>query len=340
MKFALRASALAVAACLAAPAQADFSISPRFFLYFDNSNQRSSGFAEATNVAGQADADLSDQLSDFYGTPIDVETHGITSAGINNQDVYRLFGGAFTAGLDPENRTQLTFSALYGVANSDIRAVQTFEQDISVLGLTAHDLITQHMEGRNKTKRLDLELTAQHRLNERFALIGGIRYEHLDGKASGDYRWISSSNALNVFSVLFGDSSLLIDLQDAEGTFTTKAKSNIFSARAGAAAFVNIDQRNLVYLNGLAHVTYEPDIKSKFHLLIPDEGIDQNETIKNEGETAIGPDITVGYTHKFTDTIGIDVRYRAIVYFPISGPRSFDDPRVNHGINAGLTFNF
>jgi len=44
MNFVARASALAVAACLAAPAQADFSFSPRFFLYFDNAYQASSRF--------------------------------------------------------------------------------------------------------------------------------------------------------------------------------------------------------------------------------------------------------------------------------------------------------
>jgi hypothetical protein len=340
MKFALRASALAVAACLAAPAQADFSFSPRFFLYFDNANQRSSGFDDVHQLSQQSDAELGDLLSDFYETPVTVETHGITSAAINNQDVYPLFGGAFTMSLDSANRTQLTFSALYGTANSDMNTVQTFEQDITVEGFTAHDLITQHMNGRNKSKRLDLELTAQHRFNERFALIGGLRYERIDAKTTGDYRWISSSNALNVFSVLFGDSSLLIDLQDAQGTFSSKASGDIFSARLGGAAFANINARNLVYLNGLVHVTHEPSTKAKFHLMVPDDDIDQTSSIKVKGETAIGPDIAVGYTHKFTDTIGLDVRYRAIVYFPVSGPRDFDDPRVNHGVNAGLTFNF
>jgi len=67
---------------------------------------------------------------------------------------------------------------------------------------------------------------------------------------------------------------------------------------------------------------------------------DESQHIDIKSESAIGPDISVGYVHRFTDTIGLDVRYRAIVYFPISGSRSFDDPRVNHGINAGLTFNF
>ena len=60
MKFVIRASALAVAACVAAPAQADVSLSPRFFLYFDNANQRSSGFGEVHEVSQQSDDELGD----------------------------------------------------------------------------------------------------------------------------------------------------------------------------------------------------------------------------------------------------------------------------------------
>lgn len=340
MKFVVRASALAVAACMAAPAQADFSFSPRFFLYFDNASQRSSGFDDIHELSSQGDADLSEQLTDFYGTPITVDTHDITSAGINNQQVYPLFGGAFTMDLDSAKRTQLTFSALYGQANSNFKMLQTFEQDIDVLGFTARDMITQHIEAKVKSKRLDLELSVQHRLNERFALLGGLRYERIHSSGSGDYRYQSSNNAVNIFSVLFGDSTVIFDLYDAEGTMKTEVTDHIYSARFGGAAFANINQRNMVYLNGLVHATHVPSSKGKSRLIVPDEDIDQSSTIKIEGETAIGPDISVGYVHKFTDTIGLDVRYRAIVYFPVAGPREFDDPRVNHGVNAGLTFSF
>ena len=340
MNFALRASALAVAACTAAPAQADFSISPRFFLYFDNAYQRSSGFDDAEAVSVQEDAELSQQLTDFYETPVTVLTHDITSASINNQQVYPLFGGAITVDLDAAKRTQLTLSALYGKADGDMRLVQTYNQDISVFDFTARDLVTATYDGTVKAKRLDLELSLQHRLNERFALLGGLRYERVAAKSTVDVRYQSSNNAANVFSILFGDSSLLLDLTELEGTMTSKGTDHIFSGRFGGAAFATINQRNMVYLNGLMHVTHVPGTKGKSRFIVPEVDVDERNTIDIEGETAIGPDIAVGYVHRFTDTIGLDVRYRAIVYFPVSGPRDFDDPRVNHGINAGLTFNF
>lgn len=340
MKFVTRASALAVAACMAAPAQADFSFSPRFFLYFDNASQRSSGFDEQNSLLGQADEDASADLSDFFGTDVTVDTTSATSAAINNQQVYPLFGGAFTMGLDQGNRTQVTVSALYGQADSEFKTVQTFEQDITVEGFTAQDVITQHMVGDVKSKRLDLELTLQHRLNERFALLGGLRYERIKSSGTLQFDSVASNNASNLFSLLFGEGDVVIGLNESTGTMRSKVTDHIFSVRAGGAAFANMDARNLVYLNGLVHYTHQSADDSEGRLVVEDLDFDETFEIDIKSETAIGPDISVGYVHKFTDTIGLDVRYRAIVYFPIGGSRDFDDPRVNHGVNAGLTFNF
>lgn len=342
MKFAMRASALAVAACLATPAQADFSFSPRFFLYFDNASQRQSGFDELASLTQAADVEASQDLTDFFGTPITVMTDDVVSASINNQMVYPLFGGAFTASLDSENRTQVTFSALYGTAKSEFRTLQTFQQTVTIeeLDFSAEDVLTQSMVGENKTKRLDLELSVQHRINERFALLGGLRYEHLRSKGTFDFTSSSSNNALNLFELVFDDGDVSFGVNDSEGTMRVKVNDSIYSVRAGAAAFAPINQRNLVYVNGLMHLTHQAGTTGSSRLTVPEVDLDESNKLKIKSETSFGPDIAVGYVHKFTDTIGVDVRYRAIVYFPVSGNRDFDDPRVNHGLNAGLTFNF
>jgi hypothetical protein len=340
MTFALRASALAVAACLAAPAQAGVSFSPRFFLYFDNAYQRSSGFDEQTALLTGADADASADLSEFFETPVVVETHDAVSASISNQQVYPLFGAAFTLDLDNSKRTQLSVSALYGKSTSNLATLQTFQQDITVEGLTSQDVITQHISGKSKAKRLDLELTLQHRLNERFALLGGLRYERIKSSGTFDFQNTSSNNGQNLFSLLFGTGEVVIGINQSNGTMHNRVTDDVFSARAGGAAFVNFGQRNMVYLNGLVHVTHQSAHGAKSRLVVPDLEFDETNSIDITSETAIGPDISVGYAHRFTDTVGLDVRYRAIVYFPVSGNRDFDDPRVNHGINAGLTFNF
>lgn len=334
----VKTSMLAFAACIAAPAQADFSISPRFFLYFDNASQRQSGFESIAGLATEQDAVESDRLSDFFGTPVVVSTDDVISASINNQVVYPLFGGAVTMDLNRDKRTQVTLSALYGKSNSDFRTLQNINQSISALGFTANDILALTMDGPVKTKRLDLELTFQHRLNERFALLGGLRYEHLKSKGKFDVGFTSSNNASNLFELLFGEGDIELGLNESQGTSTVKTSDNIYSVRFGGAAFAPIGKRNMVYVNGLIHVTHGADAKGKTRFTVPDIDFDRSESIKVKGETTVGPDIAVGYQHRFTDAVGVDLRYRGIFYFPVSGTKSFDDPRVNHGLNVGLTF--
>ena len=196
------------------------------------------------------------------------------------------------------------------------------------------------MEGDVKSKRLDLELTLQHRLNERFALLGGLRYERIHSKGKFDFNNVSSTNAQNLFSFLYGSGEVDFGISESNGTMYSEVTDHVFSVRGGGAAFANINQRNMVYLNGLVHLTHQKAVDAEGRLTVEDLDFDETYDIDIKPETAIGPDMSVGYVHKFTDTIGLDVRYRAIVYFPIGGSRRFDDPRVNHGINAGLTFNF
>ena len=333
-----KVSVLAIAVSVAVPAQADFSISPRFFLYFDNASQRQSGFESVAGLAAGQDAEESARLSDIFDTPVVVATDNVTSASINNQVVYPLFGGAVTMDLDRAKRTQVTLSALYGKSDSNFRTLQNIGQSISALGFTANDILALTMDGPVKTKRLDVELTFQHRLNERFALLGGLRYEHLNSKGKFDVGFTSSNNASNLFQLLFGDGDIELGLNESEGTSSVKTSDNIYSVRFGGAAFAPIGKRDMVYVNGLIHVTHSAKANGKSRFVVPELDFDQSEDIKVQSETTLGPDIAVGYQHKFTDSVGVDLRYRGIFYFPVSGNKSIDDPRVNHGLNVGLTF--
>jgi hypothetical protein len=56
-----------------------------------------------------------------------------------------------------------------------------------------------------------------------------------------------------------------------------------------------------------------------------------------DSETTVGPDISVGYMYRVSDRFGVDLRYRATVYFTVSGPSDFKDSRVNHGVGLGFT---
>lgn len=323
----------------AAPASAQISFSPRVFLYFDNSSQRQSGLSDVAQLDPQADADLSDALTDFYGVPIDVMSDNPTSSSINNQVVYPMFGGAVTFGLDKENRTSLSVSLLYGEANNKFRSINSFERTVTVDDtFVAKDLFVQTAEGNAKLKRWDLELTLQHRLNERFALLGGLRYERNSSRGNFVTSNAITENANNLLEALFDDGDFSFGYDNTTGTLAVKVTDNIYSARFGGAAFVPIGQKSQVYVNGLLHVTYFPGANGTSRFVVPDL-LDQEDKIKICSETLIGPDIAVGYLHRISDKVGLDLRYRGIFYFPISGNKKFNDPRVNHGINAGLTFN-
>ena len=329
---------LAIAAGIAVPAQADFTFSPRFFLYFDNATQRQSGFDELSSLTEAEDAQAAADLSDFFGTPVGFTTDRVNSAAISNQVVYPLFGGAVGYNFGQDNRTNITFSALYGKSKTRFKTLQTYRQTITAEGFSAEDVATQTLDGDGKISRLDLELSLQHRLNERFALLGGLRYEHFRSNGNFVFESTSSNNASNLFQLLFGEGDVTLGLNNSQGTMSVKNNDNLYSARFGGAAFAPIGKRNMVYVNGLIHISHQAKTTGKSRFIVPDLDIDETNTIKIGSETSIGPDIAVGYQHRFSDRVGFDVRYRGIFYFPVSGTRDFDDPRVNHGLNIGLTF--
>ena len=232
MNVLLRASAFAVAACTASVAQADITVSPRYFIYFDNSSQRQSGFDELSGLAQESNEESAQELSDFFGTPIGLTTDSVTSASINNQVVYNLFGGAVTVDFDSSKRTQVSLSALYGTSNSNYRAISTIQQTLTAEGFEATDVLIIDQSGRAKTKRLDVEATVQHRLNERFALLGGLRYERVKSNGALDLTFTSTDNALNLLEALYGEGDFSFGLSNSEGTSFIRVTDNIYSVRS------------------------------------------------------------------------------------------------------------
>jgi hypothetical protein len=117
---------------------------------------------------------------------------------------------------------------------------------------------------------------------------------------------------------------------------TYHATSWTYSARVGAAAFATVGEKHLFYVNGLLQLSYHPANTVHFT-----NSAGSSQTQGNgaafETETSLGPDISVGYMYRVNDRFGIDVRYRATVYFTVDGPSSFKDNRVNHGIGVGFT---
>jgi len=98
-----------------------------------------------------------------------------------------------------------------------------------------------------------------------------------------------------------------------------------------------VNDRHLFYVNGLLHLShYNPGLR----FFTNSQGQSSGQTIRSaiyDSETTVGPDISVGYMYRVSDRFGVDVRYRATIYFTVSGPSDFKDSRVNHGVGLGFT---
>ncbi|WEK44076.1 MAG: hypothetical protein P0Y64_04380 [Candidatus Sphingomonas colombiensis] len=325
-------------AFLSTAAAAQITITPRFSGYFDNSSQQQTtaqvAFEQGT-VARIAATNA--QLRELFGAAasFDVADNQIVSGG--NQIFFPLYGASITFSPTGNQLTQLTLTALHGSTASSVSAISRSTQRLSVLGTTAEDLLVTSSRGRVRSSRLDLEATLQHRLNETFSFVGGVRLERVRSALSVSGEFAATQNGTNLVNALLGgpiDLGLSVDRFSA----TSEGTSNTFGARIGAAAFIPVDQRNLVYVNGLLHLSHlaEQRLTLATTFARGDDAV-RDET-RRPSETTVGPDISVGYLRRFSERVALDLRYRGVFYFPVSGPRNFDDPRVSHGVNIGLSY--
>lgn len=326
-----------LAALLVFPTSADaaeISLSPRFVVYFDNGEQRQQGI-DSFSIPASALAGLNDQIRAIAGPDTALTGEVGAGGGSARQIVFPMFGGSISLG---GQRTQLTFTALYGKAETRSRIVVPLTLELAAGGFTATDLLNSVANGTTDYRRLDLELTAQHRLDERFALIGGLRYERLRGSAVLDATSTSSNNIGNLVALLSGAGPVDLGLSQGSERLDLRSGSETWSLRAGAAAFAPFARRQLAYVNGMIHISHTPARGADAVLTDLAGGGTLDLSTDVDSEAAIGPDISVGMLTRFSDRVALDIRYRGIFYFPLSGVRGFDDPRVNHGLNLGLTF--
>lgn len=317
-------------------AWADVTLSPRFSYYFDNANQRTSGLDRVAQIDPAVAAEQSRQLQAIYGPNTNV-AYTVTGTGSQtNQLAVPMFGLAATVGSDD---LSVTLTGMYGKGNTTIRTTSTVLQATTLAGFSATDNLTVTGFGKSRAKRYDFEATAQKRLNERFALIGGVRYERVKGKGQARFTSTASNNASNLGAVL-NDDFLDFDILTGTSSALLEAQGEVYSGRAGISGFIPFSQSGTVFLTGMLHVSHETDGKSKTTAPDPITGIVTTTTAKEPTETTFGPDFGVGVQFGLAENIAFDIRYRAAVYFPVSGPRDFKDPRVNHGVNMGVSYRF
>lgn len=317
-------------------AWADVTVSPRVSYYFDNSNQRGSGLDRAAQIDPAEIDRQTTFLQSIYGPDSGVEYTVTGTGGQASQLPVPMFGLAVTVGSDD---LSFTFTGMYGKGHQTIKTTSTVFQETVLAGFAATDTLTVTGQGRNDAKRYDFEATAQKRLNERFAIIGGFRYERVTGRADVTFNSTASNNASNLGALLTGD-TLDFDIVTANGSSRFTATSEVYSARGGISGYIPFSQTGTVFLTGMLHVSHETNGKSTQVATDPVTGAVTRTTSSEPSETTLGPDFAVGAQFGLAENLAFDIRYRAAVYFPVSGPRDFKDPRVNHGVNMGISYRF
>jgi hypothetical protein len=347
-----------ILASAATSAHAEWSFTPRAALWFDNAVQRQTGIdfnndpARLKYIADQqatiaAINSITPALA-FFGVvvpPTTVSADASTTARRTTQAKYPQFGGTLTFDWRGSETTQLALTALYGETDAELNEITTQYFRYSAFNSSAIDSIELATSAEGRLKRLDLEITMQHRLNENFSLIGGVRAERTEARFDFSTTSFASANLYNLFAynltLIYLQNNLPVPpnllptytLNPAATTGTQTQTTWIYSGRFGAAAYAPVGEKHLFYVNGLVHVSHTPQANST-------QVFSNGFTSRTRGfadETTIGPDISVGYMYRFTDRFGVDLRYRAAVYFPVSGDFDFEDARVNHGASIGFT---
>lgn len=329
-KFALFASA--VAAAISQPALADVTISPRFSYYFDNVNQRTSGFDEALRENAEQQ---SEDFSDTFG-PGSSQTFSVESAGAEgNALAIPMYGLSATVGSDD---LSVTLTGMYGKADSSSSATIASRLVTVLNRVTATDVGVSVANSQLDAKRYDFEVSAQKRFNERFALVGGLRYERVKGVSDTLIVTTLSNNFANLIAAQ-GGAGIGFEVIPALSFLRSEFTSELYGARAGISGFIPFSQSSTVFVNGMIHASHRPATKSK-DTEVDVEGEVTESTDSEGGETSIGPDFAVGVQIGLKENLAFDARYRAVVYFPVSGDLDFNDPRVNHGVNVGVSYRF
>jgi len=337
VKSALRSGA-ALALMTPGVAHADVIIGPRVAYYFDNSNLRTSSIAGGIqNEDLLFDQERVAELEALF--PGEVQAIG-AQEGVGvlaDQIAVPMVGATVNFG---DDRDRFTITGLYGEGSGSFSQTQAVTRLLFFRGQQeAVDFGQQINDLQFDYERLDLEATWQRRTSENFAVLAGVRYERLERQGDGFSTQGITQNAQNALDQLiaFGRGEppppISPDSPAAFGFITESSTQQVFSARAGVTAFVPVNDSLTGFFNGMVHTSYQPEITSVTEF----DDFDFNVTSATSSELSAGPDFAVGAQLILSDGVALDIRYRANIFFPLSGDQSFSDARVNHGVNLGLS---
>lgn len=218
-------------------------------------------------------------------------------------------------------KTTFTVTALFGSDNSQLTLRGSSIVPVTVGGVTRDQLQSSLERTRERLRRRDFEFTAQTRINDLWSWMVGLRYE----RARVRFTPTVTSTSSNPFAVPPQPTvtSTTVTFPSFMGGY------DLYSARAGVAFVAPLNERRTdsLYANGLAFIGHR---SNKDHTAAP----------QYDSATFIGPDLTVGYQHRFGGNIAFDLRYRAQFFFSVGGAGRFGEPKNSHGPSIALAYTF
>jgi hypothetical protein len=217
-----------------------------------------------------------------------------------------MFGGSLSVVVPALPTTSFTLTALYGTATNDV-----FVSGGSVSADTVK-YETQDVDA--DLRRFDIELTAQTSINENIGWLAGVRYEHV------------RIDFLSTFTQRFGGPGGV--LINPPFSIPFEDGYDFYSIRGGiaGAAPITVNGQHRFYGTFMAFTGYRDPV------------IDTPN--RYDSAYFLGPDVSVGYQWSINEITAIDLRYRLIAFFPLTGAGSLSEPKLTHGPSLTINFTF
>ena len=335
----LKHGPLVVAAISILPgiAAADIVVTPRVSYYFDNFTSLDSSVSGDPSYVQNMLSRLNNELKSSLGPTANLAIASSDLALRSQQAAYKLYGATLDGRWGEGNRLYVT--GLTGTANVQTFLTQQFIVNSTYLSSSAQDIWTSSEVTNAALRRVDIELAYEH--ND---FTAGLRFEQVRQHFVGVQTTVISQNFANMVGALQGVPPDF-NLASLQGTSAGDIVYNLYSARMGVSVHTakTEEAKNDFTLSAQLHVSYSPPSHASGVLQANDPtALPMILTGTTDKSVSAGPDVSVGYTFYFSHSLGVDFRYRAIVYFPISGALSgtqkSSDPRVNHGLMIGISF--
>lgn len=208
--------------------------------------------------------------------------------------------------------TRFTFSALFG--ESEVDRILLGASPVPEQGDTLVNVKSIRIASEAEAERVDLELSSETRINDFISVVAGVRYEESIVDFDATITRIDSNNG---------------GAPNAVEMFEFKEWYKLYTARLGVAGAIPLDdqRQHNIYTNAQVFLGAR-DTKPG------------GDGVPLDDATLGGPDLSIGYNYRLSEEWILDARYRASIFFFLSGRRELGETKVTHGPSLSLVKRF